>query len=135
MAPGSQRLDLVEPTSFDAVIWEFFVPERSDYLSALYAFLARAVRLEAGVATAEDDPPLRLDGYSVYEVDGAYRGATRVYEERVLTIRLILPPNPTLFRLRALGQELLRITSFLEEEVWIVEHSGSRVHSFRPSTK
>lgn len=118
----------------DAVIWEFFIPKRAEYLSELYGFLRDALHLEPRVEPAQGAPPLRLDGYSVYEVDGAYRGAESIVEERVLVVRLILPPNKTPTRLRALGQRLLEITGFREEEVWIVRYSGARVHSFRAPT-
>ncbi|MBI4820362.1 MAG: hypothetical protein HY791_29115 [Deltaproteobacteria bacterium] len=63
--------------AWDAVIWEFLIPKRAEYVSSLYRFLQDAIRLERGFETEPDDPPSRLDGYSVYEVDGACRGAMR----------------------------------------------------------
>lgn len=122
-----------ETAPWPATIWKFMIPKQARYLSELYEFLGAAVRRQPDLEPDINSPPLHLDGYSIYEVDGAYRGKQgRVYEERLLVVRLILPQSPNLLRLRLLGRKLLELTGFKEEEVWIVEHAGSRVHSFRP---
>jgi hypothetical protein len=107
--------------------FEIYVPKRAAYLSGLCRFLHRAV------ATRD---PIRLDGFTVYEVDGAYRGCAGPCEERVCVVRLILPtaiaeartPNPSVLEL---GRRVLRITRFKEEQVWIVRYCGCEVFSFR----
>lgn len=55
-------------------IWEFYVPKRASYVTRLYGFLRDALTPVLERRTDELLPPMRLDGYSVYEVDGAYSG-------------------------------------------------------------
>jgi len=116
-----------EPEPWMVSIFELYIPKRTNYLSELYQFLHDAVTSGASI---------RLDGFSVYEVDGAYRGKAQAYEERVCVVRLVLPkaiaeartPNPSVLEM---GQKLLQITGFKEEEVWIVRYAGCEVFSFK----
>ncbi len=60
---------------------EIYLPKSIEFLSELYRFLREKVtnRLEQPV----------LDGFSVYEVDGAFQGE-QFWEQRTLVIRLMI---------------------------------------------
>jgi hypothetical protein len=125
-----ENIALVEPESHSADILEMYVPKRGAYLTKLYDFLNDAIK---PMTEATLSPPnVRLRGYSVYEVDGAYAG-DRSYEERVLVVRLVFLKgdsfdHPTV---RSLARELVRITAEKEEEIWIIRYGGAAVFSVK----
>jgi hypothetical protein len=128
------QLDLIVPESESADILEMYVPKRSAYLSRLYEFLGDAIK---PMAEAVFSPPnVRLRGFSVYEVDGAYAGNERTHEERVLVVRLVFPKSQTAEHpsVRSLANELVRITARQEEEIWIIKYGSSRVFSIKNQT-
>src|SRR5688500_11571146 len=95
---------------------EIYLPKRLKHLSELYDFLRNNVAQRLGA--------LVLDGLSIYEVDGVFRGAQQLWEERTLVIRILLPPTveqPPLVlqgRIHDLGRELCVVAGD-EEEIWI----------------
>jgi hypothetical protein len=64
---------------------EIYLPKRLKHLSELYDFLRSKVAQRLGA--------LVLDGLSIYEVDGVFRGAQQLWEERTLIIRILLQPS------------------------------------------
>src|SRR5436190_24036201 len=64
---------------------EIYLPKRLKHLSELYDFLRNKVTQRLGA--------LVLEGLSIYEVDGVFRGAKQLWEERTLVIRILLPPS------------------------------------------
>ena len=107
---------------------EIYLPKRLKHLSELYDFLRNKVaqRLRA----------LVLDGLSIYEVDGVFRGAKQLWEERTLVIRILLPPTaeqPLIVlqgRINDLGREL-GVVAGDEEEIWI-SNFAQTVTVFKP---
>lgn len=107
---------------------EIYLPKRLKHLSELYDFLRNKVAQRLGV--------LVLDGLSIYEVDGVFRGAEQVWEERTLVIRILLPPSaeqPLIVlqgRISDFGRELCVIAGD-EEEIWISNYPQT-VNVFKP---
>lgn len=95
---------------------EIYLPKRLKHLSELYDFLRAKVAQRVGA--------LVLDGLSIYEVDGVFRGGRQVWEERTLVIRILLQPSaeqPAIVlqgRINDLGRELCVVAGD-EEEIWI----------------
>src|SRR5262245_11234048 len=83
---------------------EIYLPKRLKHLSELYDFLRAKVAQRVGA--------LVLDGLSIYEVDGVFKGGRQVWEERTLVIRILLspsaeqPPMVLQGRINDLGREL-----------------------------
>src|SRR5438067_83596 len=124
------QLDLIEPSEetrgVDCV--EIYLPKKLSHLSELYNLLRKTV--------AEPLNLLRLDGFSIYEVDGFFRGvAGKPGEERSLVIRLLLAASSDESQLRArvrdFGREIANRVAVGEEEVWICDFR-QRVTIFRP---
>ncbi len=106
---------------------EMYLPKNLKHLSELYNFLRDTV--SGGVGG------IILKGFSIYEVDGAFQGAERPWQERTLVIRLLLPrtanEEPTVeAKVKDLGYELARIAA-TEEQIWIC-HYPQMVAIFRP---
>src|SRR5688572_29431409 len=95
---------------------EIYLPKRLRHLSELYDFLRNKIEQRLGA--------LLVDGLSVYEVDGVFRGERQLWEERTLVIRILLPPTveqPQIVlqgRIHDLGRELCVVAGD-EEEIWI----------------
>jgi hypothetical protein len=70
-------------------------------------------------------------------VDGVFRGATQLWEERTLVIRILLPPaieQPQIVlqgRIHDLGRELCVVAGD-EEEIWISNYPQN-VGVFKPT--
>lgn len=107
---------------------EIYLPKRLKHLSELYDFLRNKVAQRLGA--------LVLDGLSIYEVDGVFRGAEQLWEERTLVIRILLPPaaeQPLMVlqgRISDFGRELCVIAGD-EEEIWISNYPQT-VNVFKP---
>lgn len=125
-----ERFEQLEETrAIDCV--EIYLPKNLDYLSELYGFLRQLVTDRGGTA-------LILEGFSIYEVDGFFRGIEgKHYQERSLVIRIMLfRPGTTddlLLRgqVRDLGREIATRIAVKEEQIWICDFS-QRVTIFRP---
>jgi hypothetical protein len=63
---------------------ELYVPKKLEHLSEIFTFLRNKLsEREQGVRQA-----VAIDGFSIYEVDGAFYGE-KVYQERTLVIRIL----------------------------------------------
>src|SRR5205807_2411220 len=68
-----------------------------------------------------------LDGFSVYEVDGVFRGE-RFWEQRTLVIRLLLiqrtekPTGLFAWTIHEIGSEIASRVAVKEEEIWICHY-------------
>jgi hypothetical protein len=108
---------------------EIYLPKRLKHLSELYDFLRNKIEQRLGA--------LMVDGLSVYEVDGVFRGASQLWEERTLVIRILLPPTieqPQIVlegRIHDLGRELCVVAGD-EEEIWISSYPQS-VSMYKPT--
>jgi hypothetical protein len=108
---------------------EIYLPKRLKHLSELYDFLRSKVAQRLGA--------LVLDGLSIYEVDGVFRGGRQVWEERTLVIRILLQPSaeqPLMVlqgRINDLGRELCVVAGD-EEEIWISNYPLT-VMVFKPT--
>jgi hypothetical protein len=98
-------------------IVEIYVPRRLEYLSELYRWLREQF---------EDPYASFLKGFSIYEVSGAYVG-TMLYTEQTMVVRLIFelavedkakPGHED--RINHIADNILRITEYKEEEVWLM---------------
>lgn len=124
---------LYQPDTESAEILELLIPERLEYLSALYEFLH-------GQLNAPGHSAL-FKGFSVIEVKGGFKGE-RVYYEPTLIVRLIYDRVQFLEeardaensetwtkrvdkRMNDLAQELISITRLQEEEIWIVRYGAT----------
>ena len=99
---------------------EIYLPKSIAFLSELYNFLRENVRQRLD--------PLRLDGFSIYEVDGVFWGKMDTYDQRTLVIR------PLFVRARekvaprvkelidALGGEIARTIATEEEDIWVCRY-------------
>ncbi len=121
---------LEESSSIDCV--EIYLPKRLQHLSELYNFLRASITDGAALL-------LRLDGFSIYEVDGFFRGpAGKPWEERSLVIRLLLAhaletdESQLIGRIREFGREIADKIAAEEEEVWICNFA-QKITKFRPT--
>jgi hypothetical protein len=94
---------------------EIYLPKSIEFLSELYQLLREKVanRLSA----------VALDGFSIYEADGVFRGE-QLWEQRTLVIRLLFiwpdaGPSRVHTRVAQLGQEIASRVAIKEEEIWI----------------
>lgn len=120
--PGQRNLECVE----------IYVPKKLEYLSELYNFL------RAKLTDRRDGIPqtLPIDGFSIYEVDGAFYGE-KVYQERTFVIRILFTRAPAddaesiRQKIHDLGSDIARCVTLNEEELWIC-HYQQGVVIFRP---
>lgn len=106
-APGEKKaLDCVE----------IYLPKKLRFLSRLYRFLRQSVKYRTG--------QIALDGFTVFEGDGVFRGE-KLWEERTLVIRILFinpgdaPEGMLEKRINDLGQEIAYSVALKEEEIWI----------------
>lgn len=119
--PGSELRAFEQPPGdrkrIDCV--EIYLPKSILFLSELYRLLREKVTNRLGDVV--------LDGFSVYEVDGVFRG-DRLWEQRTLVIRLLFiraADNPALLvdaRISDLGREIAARVAFEEEQIWICQY-------------
>lgn len=109
---------------------EIYMPKRLKHLSEIYGYLRRKTLLRGG-------DELSLEGFSIYEVDGVFRGKDdTLWEERSLVIRILFvrpldTPELTLqAKILDLGRAISEIAA-TEEEIWICNYQQS-VSIFRP---
>jgi hypothetical protein len=114
-------IESLQPSRFDCV--EIYVPKRLKYLSKLYNYLEE--KLQSSKLMLTDDPTVaHIDGFSIYEVDGAFRGEGIQSDERTLVIRIFFKPpveeaKPSVeTSVEAQGREVAKIAS-AEKQVWL----------------
>jgi hypothetical protein len=126
---SAERQVAIERRSIECV--EVYVPKKLENLSELYRYL-RDKMMERDTLTAG---PV-IDGFSLYEVDGAFYG-DQIYQERTLVIRLLFfsDPQDTAALLEdqvsRIGREIATTVALREAELWIC-HYPQRMQIFRP---
>src|SRR5947208_2208141 len=115
------ELNLTEPPrerkQIDCV--EIYLPKTIEFLAELYQFLRETVKSRRG--------SIALNGFSVYEVDGVFRGE-QTWEQRTLVVRLLLfrpaghPAPPWERTIDELGRELATRIAVNEEQIWICRY-------------
>ena len=106
---------------------EIYLPKRLKHLSELYEFLR--------ARTTEPISEIALEGFSIYEVDGVFRGQKELAEERSLVIRILFVRGdaPGIeAKIKALGRQIADTVATTEEEIWIAQYSHI-VAIFRPT--
>ncbi len=106
---------------------EIYLPKSIEFLSELYQLLRDRTTNSLG--------SLVLDGFSIYEADGVFRGE-RLWEQRTLVIRILLvrkAESPayllesTIFEL---GGQIASKVAVHEEQIWIC-HYPQNLRIFR----
>ena len=100
---------------------EVYLPKRLGDLSELYRFLREAVSNRTG--------PVVLDGFTIYEGDGAFWD-NGLFEERSLVLRLQWTPGEggeaeTRQRIRTLGRLLAEEITPEQRQIWITASIGT----------
>lgn len=99
---------------------EIYVPKKLETLAKLYAFLQeKLVERKRGI-----DQEASIDGFSLYEVDGAFYGH-EIYQERTIVIRILFSragsddDQSLAQKIRVLGREIATSVAIDEEELWM----------------
>jgi hypothetical protein len=102
---------------------EIYVPKKLEHLSELYNYLRQKLsERKAGLRQG-----VLIDGFSLYEVDGAFYGA-EIYQERTVVIRILVEraededEQLILQKIQALGSEVATTVALTEEELWICHY-------------
>lgn len=110
-------------------VLEIYVPGRLAYLSGLYQWLERELRSPRSRAL--------LHGFSIYDVNGAFRGRKRIYEERTLVVRLVFDIDAVSRerlsreeRISEISRAIIRLTRGREETIWMLRCPGQK-YEFR----
>ncbi len=121
----------------DAFVLELYMPYRLEYLPRFYDYLNEELKSRYRL-------PL-FHGFSIYEVKGAFRGERgKVYDEPTMVVQLIYDiasyneyrrasdaPRQVRGRLDAriedLANQLIVITAFQEEEIWIMRYRAEQI--------
>jgi hypothetical protein len=111
---------------------EIYIPKKLEHLSEVFNYLRR--KLEGrGVPSPES---VTIDGFSLYEVDGAFYGG-RIYQERTLVVRILFTRGDledTLGiqrKILEIGRDIATAVALGEEELWVCHYPQSVV-VFRP---
>jgi hypothetical protein len=110
-----------EARSFECV--EIYIPKKLEHLSELFTFL----RNKLSQRGQEGESAVGIDGFSLYEVDGAFIG-DQIYEERTVVIRILLhrgagdEAGGVRERIETLGREVAATVALTEREVWICHY-------------
>jgi hypothetical protein len=116
--PMTQPSHSSRERSFECI--EIYVPKKLEHLSELYNYL----RLKLSERKAGIKQAVPIDGFSLYEVDGAFYGS-EIYQERTVVIRILMErvagaEDPSIrHRIQALGSEIAMTVALAEEELWI----------------
>ncbi|WP_459557423.1 hypothetical protein [Lacunimicrobium album] len=113
---------------------EIYVPKNLENLSKLYSFLqSKLIDRRRGI-----EQKVTIDGFSLYEVDGAFYGH-EIYQERTIVIRILFKREASegdeslAEKIQILGREVADSVAMNEEELWIT-HYPQRAVIF-PSNK
>lgn len=111
---------------------EIYIPKKLEHLSEIFNYLRHKI---VDRSRAEDGS-VKIDGFSLYEVDGAFLGRT-VYQERTLVVRILIAGDPTEDasvierKIMELGRDIATVVALAEEELWVCHYPQSVV-VFRP---
>lgn len=127
-AGGASAVVEIKPRDFHCV--EIYLPKRLKHLSELHEYL----RFQLTERTAERGGDLSIDGFSIYEVDGAWRGE-EITDERTLVIRILFvrskeDDRSLQGRIRELGRDIAAIAP-TEQEVLICHYPQNGISFFR----
>jgi hypothetical protein len=102
---------------------EIYVPKKLENMSKLYAFLQQ--KLSERERRLPQDIP--VEGFSLYEVDGAFYGH-EIYQERTLVVRILFKRNETddlqtvEQKVRVLGADVAATVAITEDELWVCHY-------------
>jgi RNA polymerase-interacting CarD/CdnL/TRCF family regulator len=113
----------------DVEVVEAYVPARLAYLARLYPWLRDQ---------PHNHPQSLVEGFSVYQVGGAFKGKGAVYEEATMVIRMIMrrpaendgeeaERKAYDANIQGILNELISITERQEEELWVVRTPARRM--------
>ncbi|HUQ68292.1 MAG TPA: hypothetical protein VM165_02145 [Planctomycetaceae bacterium] len=113
----TQSSVLHEERFFECI--EIYVPKKLEHLSELYNYLRQ--KLAARKAGVQQTVP--IDGFSLYEVDGAFFGS-EIYQERTVVVRILIDraaedDRSILHKIQTLGGEIATKVALSEEQLWI----------------
>jgi hypothetical protein len=114
---------------------EIYVPKKLEHLSELFNYLRQKLveRTEGKTDSSS------IDGFSLYEVDGAFSGG-RIYQERTLVVRILFArrddeeAHDIQRKILAIGHDIATAVALDEEELWIC-HYPQGVVVFKPVKK
>jgi hypothetical protein len=102
---------------------EIYVSKKLEHLSEVFNFLRKKLsERKQGVQQA-----VAIDGFSMYEVDGAFYGE-HIYQERTIVIRILFKRAKSddgesiREKIQALGAEIASAVAITEEEFWICHY-------------
>lgn len=105
-------------STFECV--EIYVPKRLENVAKLYAFLqAKLIDRKRG-----EEQAVTIDGFSLYEVDGAFYGH-EIYQERTIVVRILFDRTDAesdqslTEKIQSLGRDVAGSVAIDEEEIWI----------------
>lgn len=107
---------------------EIYIPKKLEHLSEVFTFLQRKLERRASGRTGT----VTIDGFSLYEVDGAFLGG-RIYQERTLVVRILFPrsdeedPGVIQEKILELGRDIATAVALDEEELWVCHYPQSVV--------
>ena len=110
----------MEAESMQMECVEIYVPKKLEHMSELY----RLLRAKLTSRQEGQTQPLPIDGFSLYEVDGAFFG-DRIYEERTVVIRILFKrtaqdaDESIREKIAQLGREIAATVAYSEKELWI----------------
>lgn len=126
---SAKPVEVSSSTTFECV--EIYVPKKLEHLAQLYRYLQEKL-LDRKRGRAQT---VVIDGFSLYEVDGAFYGH-EIYQERTIVIRILFDRSDAQEqtieeKIRLLGSEVAASVAIAEEELWIC-HYPQGVAIFRP---
>jgi hypothetical protein len=125
-----KKFEAYTPGSTKGYVLEVYMPKRIAYLSGVYGYLKQEL-------TAHSPERAAIQGFSVYSVDGAFKGKDQTYDEATLVIRIFFDAARLkmtnddldseaagLVRLNAkvadIFTSLMGIADGNEEEIWVM---------------
>ena len=111
---------------------EIYIPKKLEHLSEVFNYLRQKI-VERSEGRTDS---VTIDGFSLYEVDGAFLGRT-IYQERTLVVRILFARETSdeasaiQRKILELGRDVATAVALDEEELWVCHYPQS-VMVFRP---
>jgi hypothetical protein len=111
---------------------EIYIPKKLEHLSEIFNYLRQKI-VDRSKGRTES---FTINGFSLYEVDGAFLGRT-IYQERTLVVRILFGRESTedasviQRKILELGRDIATAVALEEEELWVCHYPQSVV-VFRP---
>ncbi len=111
---------------------EIYIPKKLEHLSEIFNYLRQKI-VDRSKGRTES---FTINGFSLYEVDGAFLGRT-IYQERTLVVRILFARESTedasviQRKILELGRDIATAVALEEEELWVCHYPQSVV-VFRP---